>query len=252
MRKKTLSELDGMRSDVAGFVADVKRFLKELRGNVPSSLRERYTKLVQQVGDLDAPDFEILDAADLLNYEEPPGLSAHFKDGRLLCDVCQRAPADTIHLVPWATDVDQILAACPRCDPEGYWFHVASLIDDPVDWLLHLSGKNGDAVHRLVDWIGRKWAYELLGGSTATAEAPDDLGGRTAVYRYYDTDGELLYVGITTDISRREARHRERSPWFKYKVRREEKWYPTREDAAKQEAFVIRELAPRFNKREQI
>lgn len=86
--------------------------------------------------------------------------------GAIRCDTCG-AVADTIHLVPWATeltspndwtldDTSGVFAACPDHDPGGYWFPISTLIARPLQWLAHLGGKrNGDAaIERLLWWLG--------------------------------------------------------------------------------------------------
>lgn len=84
--------------------------------------------------------------------EAPP--TATVVDGRILCDDCG-APADTIHLIPWVTDCKEVKAACPKHDPDGYWFTIEAFHNQPVRWLLHLVGKNNgpDTVDRLLWWL---------------------------------------------------------------------------------------------------
>src|SRR5699024_9013718 len=41
----------------------------------------------------------------------------------------------------------------------------------------------------------------------------DMVNRETCLYRFYDSAGRLLYVGITMDLSRRLAKHRQRDWW---------------------------------------
>ena len=48
--------------------------------------------------------------------------------------------------------------------------------------------------------------------SADVPEAVEIAGEPTAVYRFYDANGALLYVGITGNLSRRWAKHEARKP----------------------------------------
>lgn len=68
----------------------------------------------------------------------------------------------------------------------------------------------------------------------------------TAVYRLYDSSHQLLYVGMTSDIDIRFARHR-RSGRFPTWVRHDIAWYPSRREARAAELQAIKELSPAVN-----
>ena len=68
-----------------------------------------------------------------------------------------------------------------------------------------------------------------------------------AIYRHYDADGQLLYVGITNNPKRRLAEHRCRAIWRDEIDRVDVKWVGSREDALAAEAKAIREEIPVFN-----
>lgn len=69
-----------------------------------------------------------------------------------------------------------------------------------------------------------------------------------SVYRCYDTDGVLLYVGCSTNLTNRMRVHRCKSPWFDASVRVEAHEYPERWQAQCVEQFLISLLRPRHNK----
>lgn len=75
----------------------------------------------------------------------------------------------------------------------------------------------------------------------------DSPAERTALYRFYDEDDRLLYVGITSDTRGRFKQHASSKPWWSQVTTRELEWYPTREDAAVAEVVAIRAEHPMFN-----
>ena len=66
------------------------------------------------------------------------------------------------------------------------------------------------------------------------------LTGRTALYRLYDVDDVLLYVGITHDPDERMAHHESQKPWWPQVVRHAVVWFDTRSDAQAAELEAIR------------
>ena len=68
------------------------------------------------------------------------------------------------------------------------------------------------------------------------------------VYRYFDAQDRLLYVGVTINLKQRDAAHRHNSAWRVDAVRREVEEYPNRETAYKCEAIAIREESPLHNR----
>lgn len=72
--------------------------------------------------------------------------------------------------------------------------------------------------------------------------------GRTALYRAFDVDDALLYVGITDGIDVRFKAHQKQSEWWPLMVRRDIEWFDTRRAALRAEATAISDENPRFNK----
>ncbi|MEU5976352.1 winged helix-turn-helix domain-containing protein [Streptomyces sp. NPDC047315] len=73
---------------------------------------------------------------------------------------------------------------------------------------------------------------------------------RTALYRYFDAEGVLLYIGISNDPDNRARAHRyEPRPdgWPERAVRREDEWHRTRAAALAAEAEAIRAERPLYN-----
>jgi DNA-binding transcriptional regulator YhcF (GntR family) len=74
-------------------------------------------------------------------------------------------------------------------------------------------------------------------------EAPD----RTALYRLYDAERSLLYVGITGQPSPRFAQHSADKPWWPQVEHREVEWFDTRSLAAEAEVAAILNESPAHN-----
>lgn len=69
----------------------------------------------------------------------------------------------------------------------------------------------------------------------------------TALYRYWDEDGKLLYVGITGDLSQREEGHIRRSSWMELAAKSSVARFSSREEAEDAELEAIRLERPLFN-----
>lgn len=66
------------------------------------------------------------------------------------------------------------------------------------------------------------------------------LETRTAVYRCYDADDRLLYVGMSIDPHGRLECHRTQSSWYPRMVRSTFEWFPDRATARAEELRVMR------------
>lgn len=83
--------------------------------------------------------------------------------------------------------------------------------------------------------------------STEIMEAGDEVSPVQNLYRHYDADGVLLYVGVSLSAIVRLAQHRSASHWFSEIARIEIKQYPTRESVLLAERKAIFEENPRHN-----
>lgn len=75
-------------------------------------------------------------------------------------------------------------------------------------------------------------------------------GDRTALYRFYNGDDELLYIGISNDPDFRWKAHRygsARKGWPQEAARRTVEWHNSRPLALKAEADAIKAEHPRYN-----
>jgi len=73
--------------------------------------------------------------------------------------------------------------------------------------------------------------------------------GRTALYRVYDAEGGLLYVGISANPDLRFGQHSQLKEWWTEVADRKIEWHPTRESAASAERDAIQIELPKWNSR---
>jgi hypothetical protein len=71
--------------------------------------------------------------------------------------------------------------------------------------------------------------------------------GETELYRHYDADGKLLYVGISLSAVIRLAAHKETSEWFNKIVQVKIERFPTRKMALVAEQAAILTENPEYN-----
>lgn len=67
------------------------------------------------------------------------------------------------------------------------------------------------------------------------------------VYKLYASDGEPLYIGVTSDLHRRMREHRRQALWWGWVARSVIVRYPSRQAAELAEAAAIASEGPAFN-----
>lgn len=77
------------------------------------------------------------------------------------------------------------------------------------------------------------------------ARSPDER--RTSVYRIFDEDGYLLYVGVAVEPFTRLDTHYRKKPWWHLVHHVDIEWFATRQDAMDEELRVIRTNIPVYN-----
>lgn len=70
---------------------------------------------------------------------------------------------------------------------------------------------------------------------------------RTALYRFFNEGGQLLYVGITDNVLRRWMEHSREKPWWFDLSHVTVQWHETREDALVAERVAIKTEDPLYN-----
>jgi hypothetical protein len=76
----------------------------------------------------------------------------------------------------------------------------------------------------------------------------DEQSRATAVYRFFDKGGRLLYVGIAYDPTERWKYHADKTRWWKDAVDNTIEWYDTRREAERAEKVALRYEKPIYNK----
>lgn len=67
------------------------------------------------------------------------------------------------------------------------------------------------------------------------------------LYRHFDQNDELLYIGVTSNLFRRTAEHERSSPWFRDIARIDLRHFDSREDAIEAEDRAISNEKPKHN-----
>lgn len=74
------------------------------------------------------------------------------------------------------------------------------------------------------------------------------MSRRTAVYRLYDADERLLYVGVAVSPRARLSTHAREKPWWGDVKREVVEWHPERSAALAAEAVAIHAEGPVYNR----
>lgn len=69
----------------------------------------------------------------------------------------------------------------------------------------------------------------------------------TALYRLYDAEGSLLYIGITYDLSKRWTSHSYEKTWWHLVTRKEHQWFEDRTQAEEAEKAAVAAEHPRYD-----
>lgn len=70
----------------------------------------------------------------------------------------------------------------------------------------------------------------------------------TALYRFFDADGKLLYIGISDNYPLRLMHHGKDKPWWGEVKKFAAELLPTRQEAEEAEKVAIRSERPKYNK----
>lgn len=71
----------------------------------------------------------------------------------------------------------------------------------------------------------------------------------TAVYRLFDANDQLLYLGISSELTRRMRAHAKSKPWWADVAWDDVRWYPNRAAAECEEERAIAAEVPKYNVR---
>jgi predicted GIY-YIG superfamily endonuclease len=70
---------------------------------------------------------------------------------------------------------------------------------------------------------------------------------RTALYRLYDADGRLLYVGISYQPEKRFKEHAHVKTWWHHVKQKRIEWFASQEEALKAEAAAVKAEGPLYD-----
>jgi hypothetical protein len=76
----------------------------------------------------------------------------------------------------------------------------------------------------------------------------DGFTRRCALYRHYDEDKVLLYVGISENPMDRTLGHARSSEWVRYAFSATAEWFDSREEASAEEKRAVETETPIFNR----
>lgn len=99
--------------------------------------------------------------------------------------------------------------------------------------------------------LGAVRAFAFARPFPTGVETPHELVAphETALYRFYDPDGDLLYVGISWNPFKRWSTHRARAPWYDQAARVLVDVYTGERQALRIERDWIRNAWPTWNVR---
>jgi len=86
-------------------------------------------------------------------------------------------------------------------------------------------------------------------GAIPRGQMPTPLERPASIYRYFDRDDILLYVGSTRAGLARNQHHSIHQFWWPLVSRQEVEHFPTQAEARERERALISELRPAFNQR---
>jgi predicted GIY-YIG superfamily endonuclease len=118
------------------------------------------------------------------------------------------------------------------------------------------SRQTADAARHLTRWVAQEIEDRLeeialaedIRLADAVTEARAPRPEKTALYRHFDTDGVLLYVGITNNPAARFKSHAQHAPWMDFAASHTGEWFESRDEALAAESAAIRAELPVFNK----
>ena len=108
----------------------------------------------------------------------------------------------------------------------------------------------GECLHRLATEVAafrRKALKAVAARNRPPPPPPPPRGVPTVLYRHWDAEGRLLYIGISHDAERRLREHRQCSPWAPQIAKVEMVEYRSRPEAARAERNAIRAENPIHN-----
>ena len=117
--------------------------------------------------------------------------------------------------------------------------------------VFHHLGDAGSCPHGGPGISYGAWDFECDGGTTLVRVikwGSPQTPVRTALYRLFDSRGDLLYIGIAADPERRQKEHAGNKAWWPQVAVHSVEWHDTRDLALAAEARAIQAERPRYNR----
>lgn len=131
------------------------------------------------------------------------------------------------------------------CD--GYYWE--SLPEEPSLYVAvrRLRADEEPQILPVVETFSLLLAWEKQRAATQSYPQDELFGKRTALYRCFNIDGDLIYVGVAVDPERRWKYHAFRTPWWREVKERQVEWHENRQKALNAELAVIQTESPKYN-----
>lgn len=100
---------------------------------------------------------------------------------------------------------------------------------------------------RLIQALAKIDAEDILREEGLLPPLPLPETRPTCVYRHFDDQGRLLYVGTSIDLPNRTGGHRRSKHWFHEVHKTTEQWFDDHQEALAAERAAIRDEAPAYN-----
>jgi len=133
---------------------------------------------------------------------------------------------------------------------ELYWRYTIDphqAIPQSVKPVIYQQAEEGEWPRRSLRWFPERLIQPGWAEGKLRFAAPPDPSRPTWVYRYFDADGGLLYIGVAFDVLKRAEGHRRHAEWWPLAATYTEELFPTRTAALAAEAEAIRTEHPLFN-----
>lgn len=173
------------------------------------------------------------DTGELQPNEEPPAKVVPYLNRTLRLEVKTEWMHPIEALSVFAADVD-----------------VSELPDSHPDRIAHLDAMRTRSGFRQYEW--RKEVAKWLGMGVQQAKwyEPENAGDddTTYIYRFFDKDDNLLYVGMSLDPYKRFQYHQDNAMWWPYQERHTIEDCSSRHQAFRKETKAIKAERPIFNK----
>lgn len=113
---------------------------------------------------------------------------------------------------------------------------------------LAIQGRNAKAINGATDLLYRLGEDRFTEQDDAAIKLLAELDAvPTALYRHFDHEGRLLYIGVSMTVTGRTAQHETYAPWFQQIDHIKLEWFGSRSSAMRAEKYAIKSEKPLHN-----